>query len=188
MFDPHFHCPALALAATLAIAACDGGIDGRRAASEAWRKACPEYAGSSETFAQLGEDALMGESRALQCKIAWYETRLTPPSERDLRIDRRLGLTQSEPFPDPIWQKNQLALMYLRWRLYGEGRAEMEALARTMSKNDIESAMYLTGVPHEVLARRASDACGRVAKTDPAYEIVMLGTGEREPRLCQGEP
>ncbi|MCR9129380.1 MAG: hypothetical protein NXI12_07650 [Alphaproteobacteria bacterium] len=152
----------------------------------AYEARCPEYeAAARAAFDGYGIDEVppesihtrkldewrLGNLHAVRCEIlneqasaALMEQSFQRTGASDDDIDRSRSGRNRKIF----------ALRYYLWLRTGEGLEELEALARSMAREDVDSAVTLWMFRQGAAPSPRLDETGRIAPDDPGYRFVQL--------------
>lgn len=158
----------------------------------AYEAQCPEYeAAARAAFDGYGIDEVppesvhtqkldewrMGNLRAVRCEIL-SELALAASMEQSFQ---RTGASDDDIDRSRSGRNRKIfALRYFLWRRTGEGLDELEALARSMAREDVDSAVTLWMFRQGAAPSPLLDETGRIAPEDPGYRFVQLA-GENTP-------
>lgn len=66
------------------------------------------------------------------------------------------------------------ALRYFLWRRTGEGLDELEALARSMERDEVRSGLTMWVFRNDVAPRAIRNESGRLSPEDPGYRFIEM--------------
>lgn len=153
-------------------------------AYQRWAEACPD---DVEDSRQTFERARTGDLQALECGILFYTFSETPLTDDEAETMRVYADVERDPVPS-AGSCRLLNHLYVRWRLTGEGWEEMETLARTLTRSDIEAAFVTSTFDPSVAPRVHLGADNLIAEDDPRRDIYDLGLGPDHKSVCSDGP
>lgn len=153
---------------------------------EVYRQQCPEYvAAHEEAYRGVSLGGVPNESAALTKLEAWrsgdleaircqilFENAANASMEAILEHQ---NASQTEIAASRAGRSRQLfALRYFLWLKTGEGAPALETLARSMFREDVDSAVTLWIFHDDAAPDPILDARGRIAPEDPGYRFVEM--------------
>ena len=147
---------------------------------------CPEYAAAATAaFAGYGLDEIppksvhteklnewrTGDPRAVQCRILYVQAGIA--SRADWQ-GARGSAPDTTPWMSAFDQSYLFELMYYRWRATGDGLEELEAMARTMERRWVESALWQHQFHEDAVFPVVLTQSLTISPDDPGHRFVKL--------------
>ena len=152
----------------------------------AYEAQCPEYeAAARAAFDGYGIDEVppesvhtqkldewrMGNLRAVRCEIL-SELALAASIEQSFQ---RTGASDDDIDRSRSGRNRKIfALRYFLWRRTGEGLEELEALARSMDRDEVRSGLTMWVFRNDVAPRAIRNEYGRLSPEDPGYRFIEM--------------
>lgn len=153
---------------------------------EAYRQNCPEYAAAyREAYEGVELDEAPPDSAALEKLEEWrfgavdaVRCRLMLEEAGSAAMDDVLERQDASPAEIARSRSGRdrqiFALRYYLWLRTGEGLEELEALARSMAREDVDSAVTLWMFRQGAAPSPRLEETGRIAPDDPGYRFVQM--------------
>lgn len=153
---------------------------------EAYRQQCPEYAVAyRQAYEGVGldeappdsaaldklEEWRLGDVEAVRCRLMLEQA---GSATMDDVLERRDASSAEIALSRSGRDRQIFALRYYLWRRTGEGLYELEALARSMAREDVDSAVTLWMFRQGAAPTPLLDETGRIAPDDPGYRFVQM--------------